>query len=89
MSIVIIWIYAKLFKLKGVINYKTSYENKNSIVTFDPSIVKINAIKEGIPVAIIGAPNAGKSTLLNALFNEEKEIILTHSNSITVLHFQT
>ncbi len=34
-----------------------------------------NAIKEGIPVAIIGPPNAGKSTLLNALLNEEKAIV--------------
>jgi tRNA modification GTPase len=34
-----------------------------------------NAIKEGIPVAIIGAPNAGKSTLLNVLLNEEKAIV--------------
>lgn len=34
-----------------------------------------NAIKEGFPVAIIGAPNAGKSTLLNALLNEDKAIV--------------
>jgi tRNA modification GTPase len=34
-----------------------------------------NAIKNGIPVAIVGAPNAGKSTLLNALVNEEKAIV--------------
>lgn len=34
-----------------------------------------NAIKEGFPVAIIGAPNAGKSTLLNTLLNEEKAIV--------------
>lgn len=34
-----------------------------------------NAIKEGFPVAIIGAPNAGKSTLLNALLEEEKAIV--------------
>ena len=34
-----------------------------------------NAIKEGVPVAIIGAPNAGKSTLLNTLLNEEKAIV--------------
>lgn len=34
-----------------------------------------NVIKEGVPVAIIGAPNVGKSTLLNALLNEEKAIV--------------
>jgi tRNA modification GTPase len=34
-----------------------------------------NAIKNGIPVAIIGAPNTGKSTLLNALLNEERAIV--------------
>jgi len=34
-----------------------------------------NAIKNGVPVAIIGKPNAGKSTLLNALLNEERAIV--------------
>lgn len=34
-----------------------------------------NAIKSGIPVAIIGETNAGKSTLLNVLLNEEKAIV--------------
>jgi len=34
-----------------------------------------NVIKNGVPVAIIGAPNAGKSTLLNALLNEERAIV--------------
>jgi tRNA modification GTPase len=34
-----------------------------------------NVIKNGIPVAIAGAPNAGKSTLLNALLNEERAIV--------------
>ena len=34
-----------------------------------------NAIKNGVSVAIIGRPNAGKSTLLNALLNEERAIV--------------
>ncbi len=34
-----------------------------------------NAIKNGVPVAIVGQPNAGKSTLLNALLNEERAIV--------------
>jgi tRNA modification GTPase len=34
-----------------------------------------NVIKEGLPVAIIGPPNAGKSTLLNVLLNEERAIV--------------
>lgn len=34
-----------------------------------------NAIKNGVPVAIIGKPNAGKSTLLNYLLNEERAIV--------------
>lgn len=34
-----------------------------------------NAVKNGVPVAIIGKPNVGKSTLLNALLNEERAIV--------------
>ncbi len=34
-----------------------------------------NAIKQGVPVAIVGAPNTGKSTLLNQLLGEERAIV--------------
>lgn len=34
-----------------------------------------NAIKNGVPTVIVGKPNAGKSTLLNTLLNEEKAIV--------------
>ncbi len=50
-------------------------ELKNELFHLISSFQYGNVIKKGIPVAIIGKPNTGKSTLLNALLNEEKAIV--------------
>ena len=48
---------------------------KTTLQTLIQSFSAGNAIKNGIPVAIVGKPNAGKSTLLNTLLNEERAIV--------------
>ena len=50
-------------------------EIRKTISHLTDSFSKGNAIKNGVPVAIIGETNAGKSTLLNALLNEDKAIV--------------
>jgi tRNA modification GTPase len=50
-------------------------ELKFKINTLADSFNLGNAIKNGVPIAIVGAPNSGKSTLLNALLNEDKAIV--------------
>lgn len=54
---------------------ETALEIEKNISSLVNSFSIGNAIKNGIPVAIVGETNAGKSTLLNALLNEEKAIV--------------
>ncbi len=62
--------FADRSKLKNLIQ-NLKFKIQNLIKSFEYG----NAIKNGVPVAIIGKPNAGKSTLLNALLNEERAIV--------------
>jgi len=62
--------FANRSELKDLVS-----EMHKEISTLIESFKLGNVIKNGIPVAILGAPNVGKSTLLNSLLNEDKAIV--------------
>ena len=55
---------------EDLINLVDKVEKK--LISLRDSFKLGNAIKNGVPVAIAGKPNAGKSSLLNSLLNEDK-----------------
>ncbi|MDA7777918.1 tRNA uridine-5-carboxymethylaminomethyl(34) synthesis GTPase MnmE [Flavobacteriaceae bacterium] len=62
--------FAETTELKFLLN-----KLQQEIQVLKDSFAYGNVIKKGVPVAIAGKPNVGKSSLLNALFNEEKAIV--------------
>ncbi len=62
--------FADRIKLKNIIIRVKSLADKLA-----GSFLAGNALKNGIPVVIVGKPNSGKSTLLNALLMEEKALV--------------
>ncbi|MCS6981607.1 MAG: tRNA uridine-5-carboxymethylaminomethyl(34) synthesis GTPase MnmE [Flavobacteriales bacterium] len=62
--------FASRDRLRGLLE-----EIQNVATRLTASFATGQALRQGVPVAIIGAPNAGKSTLLNALVQDERALV--------------
>ncbi len=58
-------------------------ETQNLLKELCSSFEQANAFKQGIPVAIVGKPNSGKSTLMNAILKEERVIVSSIAGTTT------
>ncbi len=64
------------------VEFADRHELRRLLATLDRQLATLidsfaagNALKQGVPVAIVGAPNAGKSSLLNALLGDDRAIV--------------
>lgn len=88
----LVWLLAQLeasidFSTEGieVIPSQTLLNRTNGLIAFVDKLIgtynKGRLLKEGLQVALVGKPNAGKSSLLNALLKEDRAIVTEHAGT--------